>query len=118
MATAEEQRARAIVQKLDRTLGKAYREGDELALRRLPHEIEKLVADETPQVRELVRVLLTKKAARGQAKAAKIRTETSAMERVATLLETTPGVKTVGDLIAKAEREGDAETMALIRQAF
>lgn len=58
------------------------------------------------------------KAERLRVRAAKERVRAEAAGQVADLLRSTPGVETVGGLMDKAQRVGDAETVALLRQAF
>ena len=59
---------------------------------------------------------LRSKAAKARVASEQLRIQAEARERIADLLESTPGVETVGDLMARAERESDEETLALLRR--
>ncbi len=82
------------------------------AVRREREQAEKVFVEVSDASR------IEERAARLRAQAQSARSRADAAEQLANMLDRTPGVDTVGDLMDKAEREGDAETMALIRQAF
>ncbi len=112
--TAAEQRATAIIEELDRGLDT----GNEAEIQQAKQDLERVAAAETPEVRDLLAKMLKEKAGHARLQMVKKRVEVSAIEQVADLIESTPGVENVGDLMDKAHREGDVYTMQLLRRAF